>query len=106
TGTDPLADPDHDGMNNLQEFIADTNPTNANSRLSMTSVARGTNRVSVGWSGGTQARQYLQRKPDLSSTSVWINLYTNQPPTSTTGSFLDTSSTNRTGFYRIQAERP
>ncbi len=62
--------------------------------------------MSLNWSGGTQARQYLQHKADLSSTSVWVNLYTNQPPTSTNGSFLDTLSTNRTGFYRVQAERP
>src|SRR5207244_1987248 len=80
TGTDPSGDPDHDGANNLQEFMADTNPTNSNSLLQITSVARNTNGLSLGWSGGTQARQYIQRKTDLTGAGAWINLHTNEPP--------------------------
>jgi T5SS/PEP-CTERM-associated repeat protein len=44
------ADPDHDGMNNLQEYLAGTNPTNAASRLAITSLALTNGNVRVNWS--------------------------------------------------------
>jgi len=105
TGINPLADPDNDGLNNLQEFLSDTIPTNAASRLVLKSVSRMSNGVSVSWAGGTQARQYLQRKNDLTATNGWTTLYTNLPPTSTNVTYLDLLPTNRAGFYRIQVER-
>ena len=41
TGTDPNADPDHDGVSNLNEYLAGTNPTNAASYFHIVSVTRG-----------------------------------------------------------------
>jgi hypothetical protein len=41
TGTDPNADPDHDGVSNLNEYLAGTNPTNAASYFHVVSVIRG-----------------------------------------------------------------
>ena len=106
TGTDPNADPDKDGVSNLQEYIADTNPLNSSSYLRITSAQVSSNRMRISWSGGTQARQYLQRISMLNGTNLWINLQTNQPPTALTNSFMDVARTNRANFYRIQAERP
>jgi subtilisin family serine protease len=106
TGTDPLADPDHDGANNLQEFIADTNPTNASSVLRLSSVSRRTNGMSVNWMGGIQARQYLQRTSTPGDPGSWINLRTNLAPTAVTNSFVDTTATNAANFYRVQVSRP
>ena len=40
TGTDPSGDADHDGLTNLQEFLAGTNPANAQDRLRISSLAR------------------------------------------------------------------
>jgi hypothetical protein len=105
TGINPLADPDNDGLNNLQEFLSDTNPTNPASRLVLKSVARMSSGVSISWAGGVQAQQYLQRKNDLSGTGRWTTLYTNLPPTSTNVTYVDLLPTNRAGFYRIQVER-
>src|SRR5262249_39725807 len=106
TGTNPSADPDHDGASNLQEFMADTIPTNAASRLFINSVTRQSNGVSIFWSGGTQSRQYIQRKTTIAGTNAWVTLRTNEAPTPANGSFLDLFATNKTGFYRIQVERP
>jgi hypothetical protein len=92
-------------MRNLQEYIADTNPTNANSNLRVLSSQVVSNGLRLTWAGGSQARQYLQRSPSMAATSVWINLFTNQPPTAVTNSFVDTAWTNKVFFYRIKAER-
>ena len=55
-GFDPLdpnvagADPDHDGANNLQEYLAGTNPTNAASVFHIISAAKTNLNVRVTWS--------------------------------------------------------
>jgi T5SS/PEP-CTERM-associated repeat protein len=55
-GFDPLdpnvagADPDHDGANNLQEYLAGTNPTNAASVFHFISAAKTNMDVRVTWS--------------------------------------------------------
>ena len=55
-GFDPLdptvagADPDHDGMNNLQEYLAGTNPTNAASVFHILSATMTNQDVRVTWS--------------------------------------------------------
>jgi hypothetical protein len=57
--SDPDADPDGDGANNLQEYYANTNPTNATSAFRILSTAVGTNgHCLLTWSsvGGTRYR--------------------------------------------------
>jgi T5SS/PEP-CTERM-associated repeat protein len=44
------ADPDHDGVNNLQEYLAGTNPTNAASVFHIISAAKTNKDVRVTWS--------------------------------------------------------
>ena len=54
-GLDPFnpfdadADPDHDGMTSWQEYMAGTNPTNAASRLAITSITVTNGNVRVNW---------------------------------------------------------
>lgn len=57
--SDPTADGDSDGLSNLQEYLANTNPTNAASVLRITSIIRdGSAPVALVWEsiGGTRYR--------------------------------------------------
>jgi hypothetical protein len=61
-------DPDHDGMNNLQEYLAGTNPTNAASCLKITSVAMTNGNVRVSWSAVGGKSYVLQTNSVMGST--------------------------------------
>lgn len=66
TGTDPNADPDHDGMGNLAEWIAGTNPTNAASVLRLRLVsATNANNIVVSWPSVAGKYYWLQRATNL-----------------------------------------
>jgi hypothetical protein len=99
-------DYDHDGFSNYAEYIADTDPTDPNSYLRITSAQLNTNGVQINWSGGSQARQYLQRISSIGGTDTWVNIQTAQPPTAINGSYTDEAATNGASFYRIRVERP
>ncbi len=101
------ADTDTDAMSVLAEYIADTNPTNANSLLRFTGISVETGGVRVSWQGGINARQILHCRSDMTSTSVtWTAILTNEPPTLVTTNILYPNGTNEIRFYRLTAERP
>ncbi len=99
-------DSDQDGFNNLQEYGADTNPTNSNSCLRMTGISPSGPGFLVQWQGGTQATQYLQRCSILGNlTNPWVDITTNMPPTPIAGSYTDSFHAPGPMFYRIRAIR-
>ena len=116
---DPNADPDHDGLTNLQEYWANTNPTNAASLLRLTSVAVATNRnATVSWQavGGTRYRvSYTDGGSSGGLPGVFtpivrpVELEMNTAPvgTATIQSFVDDftltggAPTNGARYYRI-----
>jgi hypothetical protein len=98
------ADPDGDGQNNLAEFTAGTNPTNAASVFRITSVTKETNNIRVTWktTGG--------RTNVVQVTSVLTNGFTSLSSNmviagsgDTTTNYLDVGgATNAsTRFYRV-----
>lgn len=101
----PSTDLDNDGMSNLQEYLADTDPQSSTSCLELVQIAlQGTN-IMLEWHGGQASTQYLESRTSLSFTaSAWTPIYTNLPPTVSNSLTRPVpASSNR--FYRIRAVR-
>ena len=100
------ADIDGDTFSNFQEYIADTDPRDIESLLIITGVYADGALIKVDWKGGQQSWQYLRYRPNLTDTGYqWSAIFTNHPPTETTNSIWIDMGTNRTGMFRIEAER-
>jgi len=105
-GTADMLDSDGDGMNNRGEYEADTIPTDADSVLRFLAIGKQGGGTRLNWMGGRDARQFLQTRASLSTSTVtWTTIYTNHPPTPSTNAAIDPGATNCTLFYRIRAER-
>jgi subtilisin family serine protease len=106
TGTDPNADPDHDGLNNLAEWIAGTSPTNAASSLRVTLVsATNANDVVVSWSSVAGKTYWLQRSTNL-TTGFDSVVSTNITATAPTNTQTDTTVLPVSArFYRVGVEQ-
>jgi subtilisin family serine protease len=105
TGTDPAADPDHDGADNLAEFLAGTDPTDPHSvfHLALPVPLTG-NRWQIQWPSVDGRYYRILRSTNLLSginTVVQTNL-TATPPLNT---FTDAPpSPSRAVFYRLELE--
>lgn len=99
---DGTIDSDGDGMNNFQEFIAGTNPTNAASVLKMLSVSNSLSGTTVKWQCGSFVNQYLQRSTNLAGQPVFSSIRSNLSTFGTTLSFKDTNAVGAGPFfYRV-----
>jgi hypothetical protein len=101
-----LLDSDGDGMKNWEEFVADTNPTNAASVLRFRGLQPTETGMRIEWQGGVQARQVLERAVDLTHPDPWQPVLTNEPPTPVEDDHIDVPPGQGPHFYRITVERP
>lgn len=98
--------PDGDGMNNLEEYLAGTVPTNADSVLAITGICFTPYGLRLDWKGGMDVWQYLECADKLHSTGMqWRTIFTNPPPTALTTNIIDAGATNGIRFYHIKTKR-
>ena len=97
---------DTDSLNNLQEYLADTNPTNAGSALRIIGIGVSNGTVSIRWQGGVHAIQYLEKTEDLSDASPWTCRHILVPPSGITNAWYDPlASRGSNRYYRVRAVR-
>jgi len=108
---DSTLDSDGDGLSNLAEFTAGTDPRDANSRLAMTSIAWTPGSVALGWSCVAGKRYRIQVSENLSD---WTTVRLGDDPLVVLGSASGTASvdvpsgmslTDRR-YYRVEVVRP
>ena len=102
-GSADYVDTDGDGMNNWQEWIAGTNPTNATSFLQLTSVVpNGASGVTVTWQSVSGVTYYLQRGTDLGAQPAFTTIQGNLAGQAGATSYTDTTpNSGNSCFYRV-----
>lgn len=97
------ADPDGDGMSNLEEFLAGTVPTNSASALRITSITSEGDNVRITWTMGAGRTNALQRTPGAASGDYATNFADIFVVTNSIGSvtnYLDVgAATNDPAYY-------
>jgi hypothetical protein len=99
-GSADYADPDHDGLNNWQEWICGTNPTNVLSALRMMSALPTSTHTTVTWQSVAGVNYFLEHSANLAGS--FTLLATNIGGQASTTSYADTNAP-RAGpfFYRV-----
>jgi len=95
------ADSDQDGLNNWQEWMAGTSPTNAASVLFLELPVVGPGTVTLTWPSVTNRAYFVERATGLMP-SVFFLLQTNIAGLPGTTSFIDTSPPlSAPAYYRV-----
>ncbi len=98
------ADPDGDGLSNLQEFLAGTDPTNSASIMRITNITRAGNVNTITWQSVSGKTYHLQ------STDTLAGTFTDVAGPDITASGASTSTTDTTAvtgrFYRVRLVSP
>jgi len=102
------ADDDHDGLNNYQEYLCGTDPTNALSVLRFLDVLAGTGALSVSWSVANGRSYQITVATSLVSTAgVGTNGPWEASHSQTAMQWSDTNaSLHETRFYRVKLNTP
>ena len=99
------ADPDHDGMNNLQEWVCGPDPTKRPSALRLFSPSITRTNVTVSWQSVTGVNYFLERSGNLAA--PFTLLATNIIGQAGTTSYADTNVIGAGSFfYRVGVTSP
>jgi len=103
TGIDPFADPDRDGMNNLAEYKAGTNPNDFQSQFRFISITSRTNGVLVEWSSVTNRIYSVLRSSDVQA--GYQIIASNRQATPPVNNYLDpTVASPGRSFYLLRLQ--
>jgi hypothetical protein len=101
-GSADYADSDGDGLNNWQEWITGTVPTNATSVLKLSSPSNSLSGMIVTWQSVTNATYYLERSTNLTTQPPFFAIVSNLVGQTGSTSYTDTTATNGGPyFYRV-----
>lgn len=103
-GTADYVDSDHDGLNNYQEWIAGTNPTNALSVLVMLPPVPTNNPAGLvaGWESVSNRTYFLQSSTNLTAHPAFTTIQSNIAGQAATTSYMDTNAVGYGPFfYRV-----
>jgi hypothetical protein len=99
-------DADSDSMNNWQEWIAGTNPTNALSNLKLIAVTPGDAGMAVSWSSVLGKSYYVERAADLRQLDSFLLLQSNLVGQAGSTTFIDATATKGGPLlYRVGVQR-
>jgi hypothetical protein len=101
-GSADLTDADGDGLNNWQEWVAGTDPTNAASVLKLSQPSLTGPNVTLTWNSVTNRTYSVQRATDLGAATPFLLLQTNLAGLSGTTSYTDTNTpAPGPAYYRV-----
>ncbi len=96
------ADPDGDGMSNLQEFLTGTDPTNSVSSFRITSIAAEGDDVRVTWMTAAGKTNALQAGDQCLTNLADIFIVTNTAGPTTNYLDLGAATNNSARYYRVR----
>jgi hypothetical protein len=102
----PNADPDHDGVPNWAEYLAGTNPVDAQSclRLNLSSSGPLASSLALQWLSAPGKLYRLETTSSLAG-NAWTVLAENLPGDGSVQKFVPTNLTSAARFYRIQLQQ-
>jgi hypothetical protein len=102
-GSADYVDSDADGMNNWQEYLADTSPVDAKDCLRITSLTRSGTYNTLWWASKSTRLYEVQRRAALDASSAWDTIITNSAPGWNNVGF---DNMGPQYFYRVGAVQP
>jgi hypothetical protein len=101
-GSADYADPDGDGMNNWQEWVAGTDPTNPASLLRLLAPVLTAPGLLLRWNSDTNHAYFIERMSSLATPVSLTPIQTNVPGAPGTTTYTDTTAPSAGGaFYRV-----